>query len=59
MPLTLLLRCNDLDSTRQFYRDTLGFTVVDSAQATLTVVLRPITRRPHPTWVGGGEVRED
>jgi uncharacterized glyoxalase superfamily protein PhnB len=37
MPLTLLLRCNDLDSTRQYYHDVLGFTVIESAQSTLTV----------------------
>ncbi|MGY2189673.1 Glyoxalase-like domain protein [compost metagenome] len=39
MPLALLLRCNDLDSTRRYYRDTLGFTVIDSLESTLTVQL--------------------
>jgi predicted enzyme related to lactoylglutathione lyase len=37
MPLTLLLRCDDLDETREFYRSVLGFNVTDSAEGTLTV----------------------
>ena len=37
MPLTLLLRCDDLDETREFYRSVLGFSVTDSAAGTLTV----------------------
>ena len=37
MSLTLLLRCNDLDETRQFYQRVLGFNVTDSAENTLTV----------------------
>ncbi|MCJ1882741.1 VOC family protein [Pseudomonas nitroreducens] len=39
MPLTLLLRCHDLDLTREHYRDVLGFAVTDSAEGTLTVQL--------------------
>ncbi|TDF86192.1 VOC family protein [Pseudomonas sp. H9] len=39
MPITLLLRSTDLQSTRVYYRDTLGFTVSDSQDATLTVQL--------------------
>lgn len=37
MTMTLLLRCNDLDQTRQFYQSVLGFNVFDSAAGTLTV----------------------
>lgn len=37
MALTLLLRCNDLDETREFYESVLGFTVLASAEDTLTV----------------------
>lgn len=36
MPLTLLLRCNDLEETRNFYRSVLDFSVTDTA-GTLTV----------------------
>ncbi|HEF4760163.1 TPA: bleomycin resistance family protein [Pseudomonas putida] len=52
MPLTLLLRCNDLDRTRQYYHDTLGFTSVESAQATLTVLLQDcrITFTEQDLW---------
>lgn len=39
MPLTLLLRCRDLERTRRFYRSALGFAVRDTAEATLTVEL--------------------
>ncbi|MFJ9990482.1 VOC family protein [Pseudomonas putida] len=39
MPLSPLLRCNDLQKTREHYRETLGFEVADSQQATLTVHL--------------------
>ncbi|MCW4455644.1 hypothetical protein OK348_12700 [Flavobacterium sp. MXW15] len=39
MPLTLLLRCRDLEQTRRFYRAVLGFNVRDTAEATLTVEL--------------------
>lgn len=39
MPLTTLLRCNDLAGTASFYRDVLGFTVVESAESTITVSL--------------------
>jgi predicted enzyme related to lactoylglutathione lyase len=37
MPLTILLRCSDLEETRQFYQSVLGFNVRDSALGTLTV----------------------
>ncbi|MBB4862191.1 putative glyoxalase superfamily protein PhnB [Pseudomonas nitritireducens] len=40
MPLTVLLRCHDLELTRAHYRDVLGFSVEDSAQGTLTVQLQ-------------------
>ncbi|NUT77793.1 bleomycin resistance family protein [Pseudomonas sp. C1C7] len=52
MALTLLLRCSDLDGTRRYYRDTLGFTVFDSAQSTLTVVLEDcrITFTQQDLW---------
>ena len=36
MPLTILLRCRDLEETRQFYQSALGFNVRDSAEGTLT-----------------------
>ena len=36
MPLTLLLRCRDLEETREFYRSVLDFDVFDSAGGTLT-----------------------
>lgn len=39
MPLTALLRCNDLDRTREYYRDTLGFEVADTAEGTISVRL--------------------
>ena len=34
MTMTLLLRRNDLDRTRQFYQSVLGFNVFDSAVGT-------------------------
>ncbi|WP_085688416.1 MULTISPECIES: VOC family protein [unclassified Pseudomonas] len=37
MSLTLLLRCSDLASTRDHYRDVLGFSVTDSFETTVTV----------------------
>lgn len=37
MALSLLLRCTDLIQTREFYGSVLGFTLVDSAENTLTV----------------------
>ena len=37
MPLTLLLRTNDLKQTREFYESVLGFDAFDSAEGTLTV----------------------
>lgn len=36
MSLTLLLRCIELDATREFYRSILGFDVAESAEGTLT-----------------------
>ena len=35
--LTVLLRCRDLDETREFYKSVLGFNVRDTAENTLTV----------------------
>ncbi|MCE1118390.1 MULTISPECIES: VOC family protein [Pseudomonas] len=43
MPIALLLRCPDLERTRAFYRDVLGFNVSDSAQSTLTARLLDCT----------------
>ncbi|WP_372028508.1 VOC family protein [Pseudomonas kurunegalensis] len=37
MSLTALLRCNDLDGTREYYRDILGFDVTDTTEGTLSV----------------------
>lgn len=37
MALTVLLRCQNLGETREFYRRALGFTVRDTAEGTLTV----------------------
>jgi uncharacterized glyoxalase superfamily protein PhnB len=37
MTFTLLLRCNDLNETREFYRSVLGFDVADTAEDTVTV----------------------
>jgi predicted enzyme related to lactoylglutathione lyase len=37
MPLTILLRCKDLDETRKFYSSVLGFSIADTAEDTLTV----------------------
>jgi catechol 2,3-dioxygenase-like lactoylglutathione lyase family enzyme len=37
MSLTLLLRCRDLEETREFYHTVLGFHTVESAESTLTV----------------------
>lgn len=36
MSLALLLRCNDLEETRAFYRSVLAFNVRDSAEGTIT-----------------------
>jgi len=36
MPLTILLRCRDLEETREFYRSALDFNVRDKAAGTLT-----------------------
>ena len=36
MPLTILLRCRDVEETREFYRSALGFNVRDTAEGTLT-----------------------
>ena len=40
MPLTALLRCSDLDLTREYYRDTLGFEVTETAEGTIGVRLQ-------------------
>ncbi len=52
MSLTLLLRCQDLEQTRTYYCDTLGFEVSDSAQGTLTVCLQDcsIVFTPEDLW---------
>lgn len=39
MPLTILLQCHDLDTTRQFYRALPGFDVRDTADGTVTAEL--------------------
>ncbi|VVN87819.1 VOC family protein [Pseudomonas fluorescens] len=39
MPLTTLLLCNDLVGTGNYYHETLGFTVADSLESTITVRL--------------------
>ncbi|MFB4392075.1 MULTISPECIES: bleomycin resistance family protein [unclassified Pseudomonas] len=39
MPLSALLRCRDLQETRDWY-EAIGFNVSDSAQGTLTVTLQ-------------------
>lgn len=39
MPITLLLRCRHLETTRDHYRHRLGFTVADSAELTFTAEL--------------------
>ncbi len=36
MPLTILLRCRDVEETREFYQSALGFNVRDTADGTLT-----------------------
>jgi uncharacterized glyoxalase superfamily protein PhnB len=36
MPLTILLRCRDVEETREFYRSALAFNVRDSAEGTFT-----------------------
>ena len=37
MSVTLLLRCNDLEETRDFYESVLEFSAEDSSEGTLTV----------------------
>ncbi|SFM55250.1 VOC family protein [Variovorax sp. OV329] len=37
MALTLLLRCRELEETREFFHTVLGFNTVESAESTLTV----------------------
>jgi predicted enzyme related to lactoylglutathione lyase len=37
MPLTILLRCRDLEETRRFYESVLGFKVRNTDAGTLTV----------------------
>ena len=36
MSLTILLHCNDLKATREFYESTLGFTMGETAEGTIT-----------------------
>jgi predicted enzyme related to lactoylglutathione lyase len=36
MPLTILLRCRDVEETREFYQSALGFNVRDTAEGTFT-----------------------
>ncbi|MDM0115129.1 bleomycin resistance family protein [Variovorax sp. J22R133] len=52
MPLTLLLRCDDLEATRAHYRDVLGFTTSDPAQGILTVAKEDCTLifTPDDLW---------
>lgn len=40
MSLSMLLRCNDLDQTRDCYRNMLHFTATDTAESTLTAQLQ-------------------
>ncbi|GLS05586.1 hypothetical protein GCM10007860_27430 [Chitiniphilus shinanonensis] len=37
MPQTVLLRCHDLETTRRYYQETLGFHARPTAAGTLTV----------------------
>lgn len=37
MPINLLLKCHDLETTKAFYREILNFEVFDSEQVTCTV----------------------
>lgn len=37
MPITMLLKCHDVDTTKTFYDEILGFNVSDSANGTCTV----------------------
>ena len=37
--MNLLLKCNDVDETRQFYADVLKFTTWDSAEGTVSAQL--------------------
>lgn len=39
MSMTVLLRCRDLEQTRQCYQSALGFNVCDATASTLTVEL--------------------
>jgi len=36
MPMTVLLRCRDIEETREFYHSALGFNVRETVEATLT-----------------------
>ncbi len=38
MSLTLLLRCTDINQTRDFYESVLGFNVLATAETTITAV---------------------
>jgi len=37
MPINLLLKCHDIETTKSFYKEILGFDVADSANNTCTV----------------------
>jgi len=36
MPLTILLRCRDIEETREFYQSALGFNIRDTSEGTVT-----------------------
>ena len=52
MPLTVLLRCRDLEETRCFYQSVLGFKVRDGAQGTLIAEQcdSVLIFTPHDLW---------
>lgn len=52
--LTVLLRCRDLDETREFYRSALGFDTRDTPEATLTVEQgdAALVFTPNDLWNG-------
>jgi len=60
MPIALLLHTSNLETTRTHYRDTLDFTLTDTAQSTLTATLQDATLVftqqnlwQHPTGCSG------
>ncbi|MNI35837.1 Glyoxalase-like domain protein [compost metagenome] len=56
MPLTTLLRCNDLADTASFYREVLGFTVAESAESTITVRLEDCSLTFTQAYIWGRPV---